>query len=126
MIVSILISYLIGTPLAFILTRWLLRVLSERLAVEESSRRWIRRVGGVLGILVLAPSIFAGVIVAGYVEQNHAGAVTRFLGMEISVVPVTFGLLLVVGIVLTVAAAATCGAGLGSIMARALFVKPGV
>ena len=115
-IVSILIGYLCGAPLAFFITRRLLRALAAKLGRDEPSRRFIRVAGSVLGAIALAPAVFAGVLVAGYTTRQE-GAIGSATGLEIS--DAMLGVALGVGVIAVVAGAAAAGAILGALAARA-------
>lgn len=112
MIVSILIGYLLGAPLAFFISRRLLAALAMKLGHDDPSRRFIRVAGGVLGAIALAPAVFAGVLIAGYATR-HEGEIAAATGLAIG--DAMLGFALGVGVIVVVAGAAAAGALLGAL-----------
>jgi hypothetical protein len=116
MIVSILIGYLLGAPLAFLIARRLLAALAMKYGRDESSRRFIRNSGTVLGAIALAPAVFAGVLISGYLTR-HDSATGSATGLAFA--DAWLGLALGLGVIAVVAAAAAAGALLGALAVRA-------
>ncbi|MCC6201876.1 MAG: hypothetical protein IT494_02590 [Gammaproteobacteria bacterium] len=113
MIVSILLGYFLGAPLAFLISRRLLATIAARLGRDESGRRFIRNAGTVLGAIALAPALFGGVLVAGYLTQPGAGAPGP--ASMITLADLALGLGLCLGIIGIVVGAAAAGAWLGAL-----------
>lgn len=113
MIVSILLGYFLGAPLAFVIARRLLAMLAARLGRDESGRRFIRNAGTVVGAIALAPALFGGVLVAGYLTRPGAGAPGP-AGM-ITLADLALGIGLCLGVIAIVVGAAAAGAWLGAL-----------
>jgi hypothetical protein len=105
MVLALILGYCIGTALAYLLSKWLLRALAQRLSDDERQRHWIVRVGSIFGAMALAPAIFLAVMAGGVVGRDYAVVIAGIAAITTVTVTIT----------------AALGAGMGALLARSLF-----
>jgi hypothetical protein len=105
MVLALIVGYCIGTALAYLLCKWLLRALARRLSADERQQHWIVRVGSIFGAMSLAPAIFLAVMAGGVVGRDYPVVIAGIAAIT----------------VVTVTSTAALGAGMGALLGRGIF-----
>jgi hypothetical protein len=126
MVIGIILGYILGTLLAWHLSKRLLLGMAARAFREPEQRKWILIVGGIFGAISLAPSIFLAMMFGGLLGGSYDDALSNAIGMgdRGALLILAIRLMLVVGITVTINAAV--GGGIGYLMARALKRDPSI